>query len=535
MTALTQATCRRLMKVPQIPSVWEVDRRHLGTAAAKFAQDNDADGDCILWVDGSQGMVRAMDVVAAATGHEAVVRTMLRAIEYPHDPGSPARPQKVVVRSKELQFYLRSVLQDLGIGLEYVPELPLIEEIFRSFEQATQQRPPMLPSEFAAVLMQKATDLWQVAPWEVLGDHEILEIEVNQWDLGKIYVSVMGMLGMEFGILLYRSLDSLKQFRERVMADESMEHMEEAFLGQDCLFLTYETNDLPSPPAFLRLIKPEAIPMFGNLHPLEGMRPYLYEEEAQAMIAILEAMCRFIKAHRPKLASDEFPAITSRYKITVPDAAGNKSAMTASIKVTTLPELAESLYRDDDANGESLPSIQDDLVPDNAFISLGMISWETLPIVRSTLKHHQPAQPTQPKAVGDGLPVIVIQTSQPKAKVMMQEIAAMGGLAGIGFNPGTDALLGETYDLGILSMIDETLHLFNEYSGSDPVHLAARKKWDQRCKKTKQICGLLITKGLTGASRGNPKIGDMIALYEVAAIAPDGFGIGIMEKQLRLD
>jgi hypothetical protein len=265
------------------------------------------------------------------------------------------------------------------------------------------------------------------------------------------------------------------------------------------------------------------------------MRPYLYEEEAQAMIAILEAMCRFIKAHRPKLASDEFPAITSRYKITVPDAAGNKSAMTASIKVTTLPELAESLYRDDDANGESLPSIQDDLVPDNAFISLGMISWETLPIVRSTLKHHQPAQPTQPKAVGDGLPVIVIQTSQPKAKVMMQEIAAMGGLAGIGFNPGTDALLGETYDLGILSMIDETLHLFNEYSGSDPVHLAARKKWDQRCKKTKQICGLLITKGLTGASRGNPKIGDMIALYEVAAIAPDGFGIGIMEKQLRLD
>jgi calcineurin-like phosphoesterase len=67
-------------------------------------------------------------------------------------------------------------------------------------------------------LTEKAYELWQDAPWELLSDHHILSIELNQWDVGTLYVSVMGMLGMEYGVLLYRSLDSLKRFRASVLA-----------------------------------------------------------------------------------------------------------------------------------------------------------------------------------------------------------------------------------------------------------------------------------------------------------------------------
>jgi hypothetical protein len=518
MTGLTQATCRRLLKVPQIPSVWEVDRRRIGQSSLNDGEE----GDCILWVDGSQGLVRAMDVVQPNAGHEAVVRTMLRAIEYPHDPGNPARPQKVVVRSKELQFYLRSVLQDLGIGLEYVPELPLIEEIFRSFEQATQNRPPMLPTGYGELLPQKAMQLWQVAPWEMLADHEILEITVNQWDLAKVYVSVMGMLGMEFGVLVYRSLDSLKQFRQRMLTDDSMEGMEEAFLGQDCLFLTYESEDGPTAMGpLMRVVPREMQPMFGNLHPLEGMRPFLYEEEAAAFTAILEAMAKFMTTHRKKFETDDFPSVTGKYKVEVPN------QPTVTLQVTSLPELADELYAGDEAAG--MPSISDDLVPDGALLSLGMISWEQLPMVRSLVKHYQPGHP---KESGDGLAVIIIQTSQPKAKAMMKEIEAMGGLSGIGFNPGSDAIMGAIYDIGLLQTENGDLHLFSEYSNNEPVHKNARKKWDQRCKKTKQICGLVIAKGMTGANRGNPTLSDMLALYEVKALSQEDFGIGVLEKQM---
>jgi hypothetical protein len=298
---LTPVTAKRLLKLPQLPNVWEVDRRTLQPGRYSMEMASEAEGDCILWADGSQGLVRAMDVVSPEVGHEAVVRTLLRAIEFPHDPGHPARPQKVVVHNRELQFYLRSVLQDLEINLEYVPELPLIEEIFRSFEQAAENRPPQLPKEYQIALQHQAEQLWQLAPWELLADHEIVAIQLNQWDLDTVYASVMGMLGMEFGVLFYRSLESLQQFRARVVADESMDNMEEAFLEQDCLFLTYEAIEAPkaAPAPFLRLLQPEMQPVFGNLHPLEGLRSFLYEEEALALSALLEALCRFTKAHRP--------------------------------------------------------------------------------------------------------------------------------------------------------------------------------------------------------------------------------------------
>jgi hypothetical protein len=505
--------------------VWEVDRRPLQQGAYSVELGADAEGDCILWVDGSQGLVRAMDVVQPEVGYEAVVRTLLRAIEYPHEPGQPARPQKVVVRNRELQFYLRSVLKDLGIGLEYVPELPLIEEIFRSFEQVVQNRPPELPNEYVATLKQQAEQLWQLAPWEVLADHQVLAITVNQWDLETVYASVMGMLGMEYGILLYRSLDSLQQFRQRVLADESMQGMEEAFLEQDCLFLTYEpeaTNPAKNAP-FLKLLKPQMKSVFGNLHPLEGLRSFLYEEEAIAFSAILAGLCRFTQAHREKLLAQQFPKITSRYKVTT------LTGESVSLKFATQPDLAKQLYEMAGEDEVAMPLIQDDLIPENAYLSLGMITWDVLEIARSVVKHHQPGQSKQ---AGDGLPVIVVQTTQPKAKQMMQAIVQMGGLQGVCFNPGSDMLLGEAYDLGLLQAKNGELHLFGEFLNDDPMHRSARRKWDQRCRKTQGYCGVVIAKGMKGASRGNPKVTDMLALYEVVALQPEALGIGVLEKQM---
>ncbi|MBE9031267.1 hypothetical protein IQ266_16150 [filamentous cyanobacterium LEGE 11480] len=522
---LTPATCKRLLKLPQIPNVWEVDRRPLQQGSYSVDLGADAEGDCILWVDGSQGLVRAMDVVQPEVGYEAVVRTLLRAIEYPHDPGNPARPQKVVVRNRELQFYLRSVLQDLDISLEYVPDLPLIEEIFRSFEQVAHNRPPELPPAYAATLRQQAEQLWKLAPWEVLADHQILAITVNHWDLETVYASVMGMLGMEFGVLLYRSLDSLQQFRERAVIDQAKDGMEEAFLEQDCLFLTYEAaTSAPSrqPAPFLRLLKPEMQPVFGNLHPLEGLRSFLYDEEAIAFSAILEGLCRFTKAHRHKFTDQQFPEISSRYKVPT------LSEQHVTLKFATQPDLAQRLYELADDDEVVMPLIQDDLIPENSYLSLGMITWDMVSTARSGVKHHQPGQA---KEGGDGLPVIVVQTTQPKAKQMMATIATMGGLKGVCFNPGSDLLLGEAYDLGLLQAENGELHLFGEFLNDDPMHQSARTKWDQRCRKTQGYCGLVIAKGMKGASRGNPKVTDMMALYEITSLPPETLGIGVLEKQ----
>ncbi|NJM95985.1 MAG: hypothetical protein HC800_01100 [Phormidesmis sp. RL_2_1] len=117
MHQLSPFTCRRLSQLPRLTSVWECDRRPLPAAGYGLTKGADkasggelADmpqGDCIMWVDSLQGVVRGLSVVPSETGNEAIVRTLLQAIETPQGGSGvePARPRKVVVRDREIQFF----------------------------------------------------------------------------------------------------------------------------------------------------------------------------------------------------------------------------------------------------------------------------------------------------------------------------------------------------------------------------------------------------------------------------------------------
>ncbi|MEH2346612.1 MAG: hypothetical protein V7K55_01175 [Nostoc sp.] len=547
MTSFNRSTSRRLKKLTQIPSVWEGDRRPL--SSPNQHSDSEEKGECILWVDYSQGVVRGMDVVASDVGPEAIVRTLMRAMEHPHSPARPARPQRIVVKDREIQFYLRGVLQDLDISIDYAPELPLIDELFRGFADILDSQTPDLPPQYAQILREKAFAIWEAAPWEFLEEQQILSIEINKWDVGTLYASVMGMLGMEYGILFYRSEESLKQFRTAVLQDvESTEHLEEAFLKQDCLFLTFESGeedededeDEESDLADLPLS--EIDPTFGNIHPLEGLRSVLYDEEALVIFVAIESLIRFIRDRRRHLQEDIFPSLSHRYRISLPQS--EESTKSVAVTVSTMPQLAAELeemagFDDDEEESDNLDSanfqsLQDDLIPEDSFLSLGVVSWEMLDSLRKGVTYHKAGEIKQ---VGDGLPVILIQTSRPKAKTVIERIEAAGGLRAICFNPGADPFDGDRYDLGLLQTQNDELFLFGEFLDEDPIHVEARKKWNQRCKNTKGYCGLIIAKGLTGASRGNPQLRDMMALFETRSLSPKDLGIGTLQlmPQLKLE
>ena len=535
MVALNPSTIRRLQKLQQVPSVWEGDRRPIYSDSSSNPElESETTNECIIWVDGSHGMVRAMDMVTPDTGPEAIVRTLLRAMENPQSPAPAIRPQKIVVKDREIQFFLRGVLQNLGIAIDYVPDLPLIDEIFRGLQEVSDNRPPQLPPEYAEALVEKADQIWDDAPWEILGEHQIISIELNQWDIENLYVCVLGKLGMDYGILLYRSLDSLKRFRERVTYEKSYENLEEAFLGQDCLFITYDSfqeddEDNENGNTNLENLSVSEIQAnFGNLHPLEGLRSILYEEEAVTTLVTLEALHRFLRASRKKMAGNKFPSISSRYRIPIP-----KSDEVVSIKVTTMPEVAEELYEmaaEADAEGDEeleieMPMLKDDLVPPNSFLSLGVVPWETVEYLRDNTKQYQAAE-EDIETSGEGLPIILIQTSLPKATKLIADLEEAQGLHGIGFNLGEDPMEEKTYDLGILKTYDGVLHLFGEFMQNDPVHQEARQKWDERCIATRGWCGLIIARGITGASRGQPEFKDMMALFEVRSLSSQELGVG---------
>jgi len=309
-------------------------------------------------------------------------------------------------------------------------------------------------------------------------------------------------------------------------------------LEQDCLFITFEQSDVeaeelieedPDLQAFYD--RTGVCPSFGNLHPLEGMRPVLYEEEATVMLVALQALHRFFNQHLKQMNSEEFPEVTSRCRISDP----KDSSKRVAVKVSTLPGLADELAAmsaemgfDEALSDSSLPMLRNDLIPENAFYSLGAISWDIFDLLQTNVKFHQKAEANFPHTA-DGFPVILIQTSQVKANAMIKEFKAAGGLKAICFNPGEDPFSEVQYDLGILQLQNGDIHLFGEFVEDDPVHIQARKKWDQRCKKTKGHCGLVIAKGLKGSSKGNPKIDDMLALFEVRAISSKDLGLGPLQ------
>ncbi|AFZ33816.1 hypothetical protein Sta7437_0198 [Stanieria cyanosphaera PCC 7437] len=532
-TALPQTTKRRLKKIPQIPSVWEGDRRPLGNMASHLESDLDVEGECIMWVDGSEGCVRAMDVVPAHMGIEAVVRTLLRAIESPHHPAQPARPQKIIVRDREIQFFLRGALQNLDIAIEYVPDLPLIDQLFRGFEEMSNRETTSLAPYYENLLKDIAQQVWDQQPWELLADRDILILEFSDWEIEPIYVCVMGMMAAEYGVLLYRSLDSLKQFRASALRNKSVEELEQAFLTQDCWFLNYEDledEDDEEEEDWEEEEIGEIVPFFGSLHPYEGMRSFLDEDEVKIVYTALVAMLKFCQTYEDELAEETIEKLTKTYRISLPK--DDHKTEKISVKVSTLPELTEELLAlNENINlveeEETDLPIEEDLIPDGSLVTLGHVSLEILEqLKQQSITYYQSLDiaPSQ-----EGLPAILIQTSRPKAKTIIEKIQQAGGLKAICFNPGNDPFTGDNYELGMLQTGNNNLYIFAEYSQDISQHIQAIKRWHQRCQKVKGYCSLIIAMGVTGTSKGNPQPKDMLAIFEAKAIKGEDLGMGVLQ------
>ncbi len=63
----------------------------------------------------------------------------------------------------------------------------------------------------------------------------------------------------------------------------------------------------------------------------------------------------------------------------------------------------------------------------------------------------------------------------------------------------------------------------------DPEHQQAREKWEKRCQQTGGYCGLVVAMGVTGSSRGNPTLKDMLALFEAQYLEPKALAMGMLQ------
>ncbi len=567
MDRLPSSTLRRLKQLPQQShSVWESDRLEFGPHGSELELPSLYAGghahhqrraDCIIWVDGIEQTVRTIEAVPPSDGPEAYVRALIKAIEAPMEmpqmPMARFRPQKVVVRDRELQFFLRGILKDLEIEVEYHSNLPLIDEMAPSLRQLIGMTEENLPDELYDLLEEKATQIWTTAPWKELLDHQILKISLPLFDLPPFYLSVMGNMGVEYGLLLYRSIDSLKAFRQSAIDNsENLRIMQEAFLNQDCLFLNFERGggEEDGPLNLMELLQGSS-PLedddeidieLGSINPLEGIRPQLDEEEAIAMILALEAIHRFFRKNRRQFRKNQFPPCSGKFRIALPAALAPEevTGKTVTVQIETLPKLTDELWAMNSpapnkvGMGDSLaqllngpmenitpfPEILDELIPHNALTFIGRLDWEMYDLLCEAKGRRSQKTRKKIHRKGEGFPVFIVQTSRPKAKVMQEKIAAAGGISGLGFCPVQDMDNFTPLEVGLIHLSDGSINVFNDYDLADARHQETKRRWESYSQGTRGICGFIIATGATGASRGELNLRTMTSLYETEVLQP---------------
>ncbi|MBL1208905.1 DUF6930 domain-containing protein [Geminocystis sp. GBBB08] len=540
MTSLPETTKHRLKRIPQIPHVWEGDRRSIIGMMENLDPNLVDNGECILWVDGTEGFVRSMDVIQCQTGPEIMVRTLLKAIENPHNPAQPARPKKIVVKDRELQFFLRGALQGLDIIVDYQPELPLLDELWQNFQSINSVITGNIEPELLDALNKIAlSEIWEQQPWNSLSEEEIIKIDINHWNIDSLYACVMGMLGQEFGVILYRSLDSLKKFRQQVIeigdsADEA--ELEAIFLQQDCWFVNFSEEEEENLSFNSKeLSENKATAVFGSIHPYEGIRPLKEEEEVYPIYLALQAFGRFHRECEDELLEEEIELISRDYTLNVPF-----DDLWLKINVSTIPELTKELselFGDDDDDfdfdfdDDDSPEINDTLIPEGTLVSLSKMEYQLFNFIQDKSYSNIPVKTLEKiknKASKSFFPVIILQTTRPKAQLIIEELIEEEGVVNITFNQGYDPYDEINYSLGVLQTQEENLYIFSQIAQDDENNNFSRqlKKWQEDVAKFDGYCGIIIAMGAKGSSRGNPQPKDILYLF---------YGELVDSKKLGLD
>ena len=526
MTSLPETTKHRLQRLPQIPHVWEGDRISVLGIIDNIDPEMAEESDCIIWLDGSEGFVRSMDIVRANMGKEAMVRSLLKAMENPQNPAKPALPYKIVVKDRELQFLLRGVLQNLDIKIDYQPELPLIDELWQNFQTLQPQKKSNIPRQLLSALEKVAlSSIWEHQPWDIISEEEIIKIKIDRWDVENLYLCVMGMLGQEFGVILYRSLESLQNFRQTILdlGDSPEEgELEAAFLQQDCWFLNFseEEEELSFP--YNQHFHTQVRPIFGSIHPYEGIRSLKEEEEVLPIYIALKALAKFVQECDSQLLEDTEEAIERQYKFKIPL---HQSYL--KVNLTTMPEFTRDLEKiwdekfdnDEDDHKKDLDYFVDNkLIPEGTLISFKSIDRHQLLSLEK--KSHSyvsssMANKIQQQAEKQKFPVIVLQTTRPKAQNLINQLKAEKGISNIVFAIGNNPAENIEYDLGIFQTKENNFYLFGQFPYTN-YRESPRKvinHWKNNVAKFNGHCGIIIAMGASGLSRGNPQDKDLLCLF----------------------
>jgi hypothetical protein len=276
----------------------------------------------VVWLEQPEAFVVGLEAVAPEESHEALGRVLLAAMDGPL-VGPPRRPERIRVANAVLAGAVRAAVGDaIPVEIAPTPELEaFLQEMLESMpggdEEGSYLEGGRIPPAAVGELFTHAQLLYQLAPWEVASDDQVLRMDIPELGVEGACVSIIGMLGESLGLLIFPSLVGYDAFGKA--AEEFRLEAGRLDAGTDWLSLGFERGaDLPA--AMRREVAAHGWPVAdANAYPRvrrcerDGACRPLVEKDVRIASACAVALSAFFAGHRDLFEADEFEPVCESY------------------------------------------------------------------------------------------------------------------------------------------------------------------------------------------------------------------------------
>ncbi len=301
-----------------------------GRFAAPFFVEDDEEGcdpfrpEVVLWIEESSGLIVGQQLLDPEDAAGALGRVLREAMRAPLI-GPARRPDAIRVADAGDAAELRSDLGDaIPVSVAQTPELDalldqMLESLSGDVETPSYLGDGRISPEAVGQFFSCAELLYQMAPWEVASEDQVMRLDIPTLGVEGACVSILGGLGEVRGLVIFPSLAGYEAFLRAEEEFAGGEGDDPSDLGTDWLSLSFDRGaDLPE--SMRReavthgwpVADAEAYPVVMRFERDRITRPPT-EREFEIATACATSLCAFFAEHRRLFGLDEFEPVCESY------------------------------------------------------------------------------------------------------------------------------------------------------------------------------------------------------------------------------
>lgn len=293
-------------------------------AAPLFVEDRGGfQADLVVWMDATRDLVVAMEAVHPSEPDSRIADLLRQAFDKPL-AGPKQRPDQIRVAQAHLAEMLAPVAGTVPVEVAPTPEIERFVQVMgesmpganpqlAAFRKLLREERPIM-----ARMLPAMERLFRSAPWHLLWDSEVLQLDIPELDVAGWCVSVMGRAKQSWGLVLFRSAAQYVALRDVPAGHDSGTPVD---LGAEALSLSFcAAGELPS------LIRREITELGWDLASLDVYPLWLHAtregrarlppaQDLRILLAAAVGVTEHVARHRDEIAAADGSSRTGEYPV----------------------------------------------------------------------------------------------------------------------------------------------------------------------------------------------------------------------------